>query len=114
VAADCDFRLGAEEGLFKFQVDILAQVRTTLGAGATTRASSENVSEAKKIAKDVAEILKDSGIKTDTSAAAYSSMAKAIVQRTFFAIGEDCVGLTGFFEFLFRVGIIGIAIGMKL
>ena len=81
MAADGDFRLGAEEGLFKFQVDVLAQVGAALGTGATTRTSSaENVSEAKEVAKNVAEILKDSGVKTNASSAAYAGMTKAIVQ----------------------------------
>ena len=114
MAANRDFRLSAEEGLFEFQVDILAQVGAALGTGATTRTSAENVSETKEVAENVAEILKDGRVKTHASSAAYASMTKAIVQRTFFAIGEDRVGLTGFLEFLFRVGIIRIAIRMKL
>jgi hypothetical protein len=115
VPANCDFRLGAEEGLFKFQIDILAQIGAALGAGSTTRTSSaENVSESKEVAEDVTEILEDGGVKTNASSAAYASVTEAIVQRTLFAVRENRVGLTGFFEFLFRVRIIRIAIGMKL
>src|SRR5580765_1831812 len=106
MAADCDFRLGTEESFFKFQVDVFAQVGAALSTGATTRTSSaENVSESKEVAEDVTEILEDGGVKTNASSTAYASVTKAIVQRTFFAVREDRVGFTGFFEFFFRVRI---------
>jgi len=110
VSTNYDFGLGAEEGLFKFQVNVFAQIGATLGTGATSRTSSaEKVSE--QVAKNVA---KNGRVKTNISAPTHGGMPKAIVQGTFFAIGEDCVGLAGFFEFFFRVGIVRIAIGMKL
>src|SRR2546421_9862513 len=52
VSADRDFRLGAEEGLFEFQVDVFAQIGAALGTTSTTRtASAENVTEAEEVAE---------------------------------------------------------------
>jgi len=41
-------------------------------------------------------------------------VTKAIVGRTFLAIGQDGVRLAAFFEFFFGVRIVGVAVGMEL
>ena len=41
-------------------------------------------------------------------------MTKAVVRRTLFAVSENRVGFAALFELFFRVGIVGIAIGMVL
>ena len=67
VAANCDLRLGAEEGFFEFEGQVLAEIGATLHAAATpsaASASTEHVAEAEEFSEDVAEILEDAGIES--------------------------------------------------
>ena len=41
-------------------------------------------------------------------------MTKAVVRCTLFAVSENRVGFAAFFELFFRVGIVGVAVGMVL
>jgi len=113
VAANPDLSFFAENRLFKFQCDVFAQIRATLRPAAAARASAEQISEAQKVAEDFAEILHHVGIKSAASAV-YAGVTEAVVGGTLVGIGQDSVGFAALFEFFFRVGIIGIAIGMKL
>ena len=47
-------------------------------------------------------------------AAAESGVAVAVVDGALVGVGEHGVGFADFLEFFFRVGIVGIAVGMKL
>ena len=104
----------AEHCLFEFQRDVLTQIGTTLGAAAPARTPAEEISEAEKVSEYLADILKDRGIESTRSRTAHGSMSKAVVCRPLVRVRQDGVGFAAFFEFLFGVRIIRIAIRMKL
>jgi hypothetical protein len=114
VAAHVDIRFRAEDRLFEFQGDIFSQIGAALGAAASTGTAAEKISEAEEIAEDFADILKNSGIEATRSPSADSSVSEAVVCGALIRIGENGVGLAAFFKFFFRVGIIWIAVRMKL
>ena len=105
--------------MLELEGQVFAEVGAALHAAATASAGSaaaEHVAEAEEFAKDVAEVLEDGGIESCglASAAAKSSVAEAVVGGALVGIGEHGVGLADFLKFFFRVGIIGIAVGMIL
>jgi len=115
VPADRDLGLCAEDSLFELQGDILTQISAALSTAAPARTSAENVAESEKVAKDVAEVLEDGGVKAAATAnTSDARVAEAVVKSPLLAIRENRVGLAGFLEFFFRVRIIGVAIRMKL
>ena len=114
VAADSDFGLLAEYCFFEFKCDVLPQIGSALGSAAASRTTAKEISEAEEVAKNFADILEDRGIKPSRSRPAYRSVAETIVSGTLVCIREDGVGLAAFLEFLFRIGIVRIAVGMKL
>src|SRR5262249_51817153 len=78
------------------------------------RSLVENVADSKKIAEDLAEVLEPSSFESAGTPAIDTGMSEAIVKRPLLAVAEHGVGLAGFLEFLFRVGVIGITVGVKL
>ncbi len=104
----------AEHRLFKFQRDILAQIGTALGTAASSRTSTEKISEAEKVAEDFADILKNCGIESTPASAAHRRMSEAVVGRALVGVRQNRVSLAALFEFFFRVGIVRVAIRMKL
>jgi hypothetical protein len=59
VLANRDVCFRAEDCLFKFERDILTQIRTALGAAAPAGTATEEVSEAEKVSEDFADILEN-------------------------------------------------------
>jgi hypothetical protein len=114
MAANIHFLIGTEDRFIKFEIQIFAQVGSSLGAAATPAALAKRVAETEDVAKDVAKILEDSGIESSRpcAVAAHASVPEAVVQRSFLAIGENCVRFGDLLEPLFRVGIVGIAVRM--
>jgi len=114
VAADADLFFGAEYRLFEFEMQIFAKICSSLGAAATASPLAGGVAKSEDVAKNIAEVLKDSGIESggSSSATAQARVAKAIVDGTLLAIGEDGVGLGDFLELIFRFRVIRIAVGM--
>src|ERR1019366_8729386 len=93
----------------------VAHVLAGWGAGAFASAAgiAEEVAEAEEIAQDIAEIGKGFGVVTGGAAGAlHARMAEAIVGGALLRIAQDTIGLAGFLEFLFRAGIVRIAVGM--
>jgi hypothetical protein len=111
VAANGDLSLFAENRLFKFQGDILAQVRAALSACAAATAAEE-IAKAEKVAENLAEIVEDGGI--DPARSANSGVTEAVVGGALVGIRQDGVGFAALFELLFRVGIIGVTVRVKL
>ncbi len=113
-----DFSFSAEDGFLKFDSDIFAEISASLGASTASRTSttaSKKIAKTEELAEDIAEIVKDGRVKSGASSGrTYSRMAKAIVQSAFFGVGEHRVSFARFLEFFFRVGIIWIAVRMKL
>src|SRR5208282_330551 len=95
-------------------MQVFAKVRSTLSTAATTPTLPKHVAKPKDVAKNVAEILEDSGIESGraSSAAAHASMPEAVVQRSLLAIGKNCVSFRDLFELVFRVGIVRVAVRM--
>jgi hypothetical protein len=114
MAADCDLRLFAEDRFFEFQSDVFAQVRTALRPGASASASAEKIAEAEEVAEDLAEVL-DVGIEARRSShPADTGVAEAIIGAALVDVRQNGVGLAALFELFFRVGIIGVAVRVKL
>ena len=109
-----DLLFDAKIRFFKFQVQVFAQVGAALGTAAAAAAAAEQIAKAEQVAKDVAEILENRRIEArrTRSAPAHARVSKAVVQRTLVAVSENGIGLRDLFELLFRVRIIGIAVGM--
>ena len=61
VAADGDLGLLAEYCLLELQGDVLAQIGTTLGTGASAPTAAKKIAKTEKVAKNLAEILKTVG-----------------------------------------------------
>jgi hypothetical protein len=114
VAANDNLSLSAEDGLFKFQSDVLAQIGPTLCPAAASTASAENVPETEEIAEDVAEVLEYAWVKAGGTTSTNGGVAVAVIGRALFAVSEDCVGLAALLELFLRVGIVGIPVRMIL
>jgi hypothetical protein len=114
VFANRNVGFGAEHCLFEFQRDVFPQIRTALCPAAPARTAAEKIAKAEKVAKDLADILEDCGIKPARSATTHSGMSEAVIRRSLVCVGQDRVGFAAFLEFFFRIGVIGIAIRMKL
>lgn len=103
---------GAEDRLFKLQSHVLTQVSPALAAASPPRASSKHLAEAEthEFVQDVAQV--DGG---RTAASAIDPcMAELIVSGSLVGVGQYRIGFTALFEFLFRIRIIGVPVGMKL
>ena len=60
-------------------------------------------------------IVEDRRVESAAAAvAANSGVTKAVVAGALFAVSQNRVGFAALFEFLFRFGIVGIAVGMVL
>jgi len=116
MAANRHFCVSTEHRLLEFQSNVLAQISPTLTAAPAARASAKNIAESKKVAEDVAEIVENCWIETTAAArtTAYSGMAEAIIKRAFLVVGQNGISLARLFELLLRIGIVRIAVRMKL
>src|SRR5580704_11805072 len=119
VAANADLGLRAEKCLFELECQIFPKVGAPLNpaaAASTTAASGERVAEAEKFAEDVAEVLEDGRIESRglSRASAEAGVAVAVVGGALIGVGEHGIGFAAFLEFFLCVGIVGIAVGMKL
>lgn len=113
MAADIHLLIDAEYRLIKFEMQVFAKIGSALGPAATAAALSKHVAEAKNIAKDVAEILKDGGIESSrTASTAHAGVPEAVIQSPFVAIGKNGVRLGDLLELIFRFRIVRISIGM--
>jgi hypothetical protein len=104
--------LGAEDCLLKLQGHVLTQVGPSLAAASSPRASSKHLAEAEahEFVQDVAQV--DRG--RPATSAIDPRMAKLIVSGSLVGVGQYRIGFTALFEFLFRIRIIGVPVGMKL
>src|SRR5579863_7038345 len=114
VAADGNAGFRSENRFFKFQRDILPQVRATLGTASPARTAAKKISEAEKVPEDFADILKHRGIEPARSSTTHGGMPEPVVCGSLVCVRQDRISLAAFLEFLFCVGIIRIAIRMKL
>src|SRR5208282_2553933 len=114
MATDTHLLLGAEDRLIKFEIQVFAQVGSTLGAAATTAALAKHVAESEDVPEDVAEILEDGGIESGRTAAtaAQSRVPEAVIQRSLLAVRQNRVCLGNLLELVFRLRIIGVAVRM--
>src|SRR5260370_18470517 len=114
--AVCNLGLSAERGFFEFEGDIYAKIRSALRPSSSPAAApTKDVAETEELPKDIVEILKDGAIEACTrSAAAQSRMAKAVIHSALLRVREHGICFARFFEFLFSVGIVGIAVRMVL
>jgi hypothetical protein len=114
VPAHNNVRFSAEHCLFEFQGDVFTQIGPALGTAAPSRTAAEKISEAEKVAEDLADILENCGVESPRSSAAYRSMSEPVVRGPLVRVGQDRIGLTAFLEFFFGVGVVRIAIRMEL
>jgi hypothetical protein len=114
MAANVDALFRAEHRFIKFEMQIFAQIGSALGAAAAASALPEHVAEAEDIAENVAEILEDRGIESSGAAraSAQAGVAEAVVERSLLGVSENGVGFRNLFEFILRLWIVGVAVGM--
>ncbi len=109
----------AKERLFELERQVLAQIGAALNPAATASASpttAKHIAEAEELSEDVAEILEDRRIETCTlpRSATQPSMPVAVIRGALVLISEHGIGFAHFLKLFFRVGIIRIAVRMKL
>jgi hypothetical protein len=115
ISTDSDLRFRSKNRFLEFQSDVLAQIGPTLRATAAASTSTENVAEPEQITKNISEVLEDARIKSSASACgADSGMAIPVIHAALFSVGQNSVGLAGFFEFFFRVRVVRIPVRMVL
>ena len=73
-----DLGLDAECRLLKVQLQVVSQIGSPAGLGASTRSSSKQVPEAEEISQDISKIGKDVRIET-CRPASHASMPEAVV-----------------------------------
>jgi|HubBroStandDraft_5_1064220.scaffolds.fasta_scaffold09271_4 hypothetical protein len=115
MATDGDLGFLAEDRFLEFQGDVLAQVRTALGAGAPARSPSEKIAKTEEVSENLAEVIKDGGI--DASRPPYSTdarMTKPVIGGSLVRIRQNGVRFAALLEPVFRVGIVRIAVRVKL
>jgi hypothetical protein len=113
---NADFGLRPKYRFLEFKIDIFPEIGSPLRTRPLAGTATEDVANAEYVSEDIAEILESSPAKASTtkSVATQSSMTKAIIRGSLLAVAQDSVGFTRLFELLFSVGVIGIAVGMKL
>ena len=115
VTANINLCFGAKYSLLKIKIDVLAQVWPALSTAALSSAASEHLSDAEEVTKNVAEILKCRGIKTCSgSCASNSGVPVAVVEGAFIAVSQNRIGFAALLELLFRIRVVGIAVGVEL
>ena len=114
VPPNFDLLLRPEYGFVEFQIQVFAEIRSTLRAAAAPAAASENVSETKELPENIPKILEDGRIKSRCAptATTYARVSEAVIERSLLAVGQNCVGLRDLLKLLFRVGIVRIAVRM--
>jgi len=95
---------------------ILAQIRATLNPAAASAYAPKRISKAEELAKNIAQVLKRSRIKTyaPTSRITDSRVTIAVVERSLLRVGQDRIGLGDFLKPLLRIRIVWVAIRMVL
>lgn len=112
---DGDLFFSAEAGFFERELEIVADVGAlTRGVGRT----GSSAASAKKVAEDIAEMAKDIADILESGPAAAAAiqplMAKLIVERALFGVGEDVISLGRLLKLLLGLRIVRVAIGMVL
>jgi len=115
VTAHINLRFSAKYSLLKIEIDILAQVRTALGTAALATPASEHLPDAEEVPENVAEILECRGIKPSSgSCTSNSGVPVPVVESTLLAVSQNRIGFAALLELLFRIRIVGIAVGVEL
>ena len=105
----------AENCFLEFQREVFAHVGTALRARASSAASAaEHIAESKDVAEDVLNIGEARRIESAAAIARDSSVAEAVIASTLLRVSQHRVGFAALFELLFRIRIVGIAVGMAL
>src|ERR1700687_5944254 len=108
--------LSADHSFLELQRQVLPQIGAALHTAAppSAAACAEHVSE--EFAKNVAEVLKHSGIESAArgESATHSGVTKAVIERSFLGVGEDGVGFAHFLELLLGVGIVRVPVRVQL
>jgi len=99
-----DRGLGAADGFFQRQLQVITQVRATLHATTLLASTAENIAE--YVAENIAETFRTTETAATTHGWIDAGMAELIVGRTLFGIGQNLVGFLDLFEFL--LGVLGI------
>jgi hypothetical protein len=111
-AADFDFCFLAEDGLFKFEGEVVAKIATALLTRAAAATDVEHLAE--KIAEDVIDVAAGEGTAVAPAGAAETGMAVLVIHGAFVWIAEDLICLADGFELFLRRVVAGVAVGMEL
>ena len=80
-------------------------------AAAAACASAKNLSQSEEVAENIAQV---GGVEACTSVSAQPGVTEAVVDAALLGIRQYRVRFAALFEFFFRVGIVGVPVGMKL
>src|SRR5690606_19270042 len=112
---DGDALLRSLESVLQRDAEVITQVRATgIGAGPpaprSTRATEEILEDIGEAAAKIE--ARRAGPRAAAHAAFEGAVAEAVVGRALLVILQHVIGFVHFLEFLFRIGIIGVAVGM--
>jgi hypothetical protein len=106
-----------ERSFFEFNGYVFPQIGTALrtGLASAAAATAKKIAEAEKLAKDVVEVLENSGVESGWGrCSTYSGVAKAVVHAALFGVGENRVSLTAFLKLILGIRIVRIAVRVEL
>jgi hypothetical protein len=103
-----------EGGVFEFEFEIVAKIRSALDSTSSATAT-EHISETENIAEHIAEVGKDARIEPPIpGSAAQAGMAVSVICRALLRIGQYGVGFRSFLESIFGLFVAGIAVRVVL
>jgi hypothetical protein len=115
MTAHRNLSFSAEDRFLKFERHIFTQIGAALCPPAPATSLPKNVAHAEQVAENLAEILEAHTCSVEAAAsAANPGMAEAIIERALLAIAEHGIGFAGLFELFFSIGVVRIAIRVKL
>jgi hypothetical protein len=111
---DAYLRIGTPCGLFQGDLEVVAQVGTSLHAVAPPAASA-----AKDVTENVGKIKAGSPARAERTTAAHASrfecrMAMLVISGAFLRVAQYFVSFLGFLEMFFGFRVVGIAVGVML
>ncbi len=105
-------RFGAARRLFQRDLEVVAQIRAAVDVATPAARLAEDV--AKNVAERVREIARTTARPGAAHIRVDAGMAELIVGGALLAVGEHLVGLLGLLEALLGLGVVRIAVRMKL
>jgi hypothetical protein len=104
----------AENGFFELQRNVFAQVGAALSPRPPAWVAAKDFAKIEEIAEDVLKIGERRRIESDAAIARDSGVPEPVIPRPLLRIGKHRVCLAALLKLLFRLGIVGVTVGMVL